>query len=315
MKSIVIYDSYTGNTKKIAYAIHTGMNRVAEQCDIARLREVNWQGLVSYDLIGLGSPVFEFRELANVTNFIEHYMESLEGKHAFAFCTHGASMGHYLSRVVPAMMQRGLVVIGWNDWYGAAHYPFFPKPYITDGHPDAIDLKEAEDFGTEMVLRSRRIYQGETQLIPAFPKGRDYDEIYGSVRQFLEGEIDKELRRAQSSWFKVNTEKCNYPKCTFCIDICPMKAIDFSVSPPVFTFKCDKCWHCEQTCPRGAIEVDWNAYKKILDQRVTEMLEELEETMEKAEAKGRFRRLVPRENIGSTPLCRSKNPPRYKLDR
>jgi len=157
MKSIVIYDSYTGNTKRIAYAIHKGMSRLREQCDIVRLRDVNLRDLANYDLIGLGSPVFHFRELANVTHFIEHNMESLDGKHAFVFCTYAGMIGHYLSRVVSALTQRGLIVIGWNSWYGSQYYPFLPKPYITDGHPDEIDIKEAEDFGTEMVIRSRRI--------------------------------------------------------------------------------------------------------------------------------------------------------------
>ena len=60
----------------------------------------------------------------------------------------------------------------------AVYYPAVPKPYFTDGHPDAIDLKEAEDFGREMVERSRRIYRGETQLIPTLPKGSEYDELY-----------------------------------------------------------------------------------------------------------------------------------------
>ena len=70
MKSIVIYFSITGNTKKIAQAIHSGMSQSGETCDIARLRDVEAQDLAGYDLIGLGSPVMWLRELANVTQFI-----------------------------------------------------------------------------------------------------------------------------------------------------------------------------------------------------------------------------------------------------
>ena len=62
----------SGNTKKIAYAIHTGICRAGEQCDIARLRDIRASDLVEYDLIGLGSPVIARKELSNVTSFIEN---------------------------------------------------------------------------------------------------------------------------------------------------------------------------------------------------------------------------------------------------
>ena len=58
MKSIVIYFSQSGNTMKVARAIHKGMSQLLEQCDIAELKKVNPQDLSKYDLIGLGSPIF-----------------------------------------------------------------------------------------------------------------------------------------------------------------------------------------------------------------------------------------------------------------
>ena len=64
MKSIVIYYSQTGNTKKIAQAIHTGMSELSEQCDIARLQDIDTEDLTKYDLIGLGEK--EYRELPGI---------------------------------------------------------------------------------------------------------------------------------------------------------------------------------------------------------------------------------------------------------
>jgi len=92
MKALVIYYSITGNTKKVAQAIHKGMcaaGRSGEKFDIAKLREVRPQDLIGYDLIGLGSPVMYRQELHNVTAFIEDGIRYAEGKHGFAFCTHG----------------------------------------------------------------------------------------------------------------------------------------------------------------------------------------------------------------------------------
>jgi ferredoxin len=312
IKGIVIYYSQTGNTKKIARAIHTGMNQGEVQCDIARLKDVNPRELTGYDLIGLGSPVIHARELPNVTQFISS-IKGLDGKHAFAFCTHGAIPGYYLARVVPAMIQRGgLTVIGWKDWFTAAFHPIIPKPYFTDGHPDAIDLKEAEDFGKEMVERSLKISLGETQLIPTLEKGKAYDEKYFPVPDSFAVAGDEFKRLVIQRNFTINAEKCNYPKCTHCMDNCPTQAINLHVSPPVFDKDCDSCFLCEQTCPTGAIEFD---YEPLDEGHKSLNVSVLKRSVDTFEAKGLFRRLVPDEKIGwDDSFWRIKKPPRFKID-
>ena len=318
MKSIVLYYSQSGNTKKIARAIHAGMKATGAQADMASIRAVDPAQLSAYDLIGIGGPVINQREPANVADFIEYCLESLDGKHGFAFCTHGALPANYLSRVVPAMSQRGLIMVGWDDWFGGAVYPAIPKPYFTDGHPDKIDLAEAEAFGTAMVTRSQRIYQGEAELIPEFPKGRAYDEIYnppGFPR--VPQEVDKAAGEAFFKFqacmqFKIDANKCRYPQCTHCMDNCPTDSIELAVSPPVFGTTCIKCFLCEQTCPQGAIETDLEGFQRHHDQFVGPVLMK---ALEGFEDRGKFRRLVPLEQIGwDTPFWRLKKP-RFKASR
>jgi NAD-dependent dihydropyrimidine dehydrogenase PreA subunit len=316
MKSLVVYYSMSGNTKKIAEAVQKGIIATGIQCDIARLKDVKTEDLSDYDLIGLGSPVINNKETINVSRFIQFTMRFVDGKHAFSFCTHGAVPAYYFARVIPALIQRGLTVIGWNDWFSTVVYPVTPIPYFTDGHPDSIDLKEAEDFGKEMVARSQRIRNGETNLIPELPKGAEYDRLYVPI---LVPPIDKELADYFKAFsvaesgieLRVKLSKCKYPKCTFCIDNCPAGNIDFSVSPPSFhKSSCEKCWHCEQTCPNGAIEVNWEAFQKAHDPLTINLLQK---SLELFEAQGRFRRLVPIKDIGwDNSLWRSKKSPRYK---
>jgi flavodoxin len=159
VKSIVIYCSQTGNTKKIAKAIHSGMYQVQKQCDIARLKDVDPGKLMDYDLIGIGSPLIHAREHLHVTGFV-NFMKSVNKKHAFVFCTHGTIPGYYLGRMVPALRERGLTVIGWNNWFASAYHPVIPKPYFTNGYPDEIDLKEAEVFGGEMQSSQMHLLHG-----------------------------------------------------------------------------------------------------------------------------------------------------------
>jgi NAD-dependent dihydropyrimidine dehydrogenase PreA subunit/flavodoxin len=254
MKGIVVYYSATGNTRKLARAIHRGMKDVMAECDIASIREADPQALKRYDLIGIGAPIWFFREPANVRTFI-YNMPKLEGKLCFPFCAHGSAPAGFMFSVVPALKRKGLTIIGYNDWYGSVDQVLhMPKPYVTDGHPDEIDLKEAENFGREMAVRAQRISSGQTHLIPKLPKGAKADPLWqphplGQPRPSPAGQMTRPQR-------KINMEKCTYPECTICVDNCPVNSIDFSVNPPVIKQNCINDSLCDKMCPVGAIEVD-----------------------------------------------------------
>jgi NAD-dependent dihydropyrimidine dehydrogenase PreA subunit/flavodoxin len=303
MKGLVVYYSQTGNTRKIAQAIHAGMRQVIK-CDIAALKETNPQALIKYDLIGLGSPTWGGVP-PNFAAFIEG-MVSLEGKHVFPFFTHGSLPAGYMHTMIPALKRKGLIVIGFNDWYGNSIQQFIPYPHFIAGHPDDIDLREAEDFGREMAQRSQRIYSGETQHIPKPPTRRELDKRYGRPLP-----LPKEAAEAEDMLLKqrkINMEKCTV--CGLCVDNCPTGSIDFSASPPVFRDSCARCWFCEQICPEGAIEVNWEPFAKLHDKLIGNLIKSLE----KAEAQGRFRRLVPLENIGwNTHWYQISGHPRYVI--
>jgi len=303
-KGIVVYLSYTGNTKQIAEAIHSGMSMRMDQCDMVRLRKTDPRDLIGYDLIGIGSPVRLGKMPAELGAFIAG-MDSLEGTHCFVFNTHGALPVDFMRESVTALGEKGLVVIGFKNWYCAVYLPYVPKPYFTDGHPDEIDLIEAEDFGREMVERSQRIYNGQTNLIQQLPEGVLYDEIYGAR---IKGELPPEVMKARASGFSIDMEKCT--RCNYCLELCPTNSIDFSADPPVFHM-CDQCWLCEQTCPEGAISFNYPPLHKshniVVAQRFVPALK-------RAEEMGRFRPLVKPEEVGwDTPLYITKRPPRFKI--
>jgi flavodoxin/ferredoxin len=317
MKSIVIYFSQTGNTRQIAEAIQAGISDSSVPSDIARIQDIKAADLGKYDLIGLGSPVWHRREPTNVLSFIEYYLQSLEGKLAFTFCTHGVFPGHFIGRVVPALQLEGLTVIGWKNWYCSCFVPEHPKPYFTDGHPDEIDLKEARNFGQEMADRARRVASGESHLIPELPKGKAYHEMYpgpGSTDRagstHPAGTEIKDLIDLRSFDFRVNLKKCLYPKCTICVDNCPTHSINFTLTPPLFRKNCDRCWFCEQICPRGAIEVDWAPIAEFVDENITDKWFQY---ADEAVNKGRLRQLVDPQDIGRKTAWHTRPKPRLKL--
>ena len=98
-------------------------------------------------------------------------------------------------------------------------------------------------------------------------------------------------------------DKCIYPGCTLCVDNCPMEDIDLSASPPQFARNCTSCFFCEMICPDGAIKIDYEARTKASLKHIEKLFLE---NLGKAEAEGRFRKLVPFESI-------DMNRPYYKV--
>ena len=306
MRGLVVYYSQTGNTKKVAYSIHKGMSQLMEQCDIAPIKEIDPRVFYQYDLVGLGSPIWGTTP-DNVTRFIYSIPHS-DGKHIFSFNTHGSLPRWYFPVVIRRLNERGFKVIGYRGWFASVHIQCFPSPYYTDGHPDEIDLNEAEDFGREMVEVSRRITAGGTQLIPPVP----------DFAPPLPYKLPLGIRSPHGNT-KYNKEKCLYPKCHLCMDNCPNNYIDLGASPPKFGDRFTECTsgcsYCELICPTAAIYIDEDDLKWG-----TELLQThhdyFEQTLAEEEAAGNFRRLVPLDKIGwDTPyyIVHNKHP-RYRID-
>jgi flavodoxin/NAD-dependent dihydropyrimidine dehydrogenase PreA subunit len=284
MKCVVIYFSQTGSTEKIAKAIHEGVKKAAGNCDILKIKDANPRRLYEYDLIGLGSPAFG-PEPENVRNFIND-MRFVGGKHIFSFFTHGLLPLGYFPSIYPKFADRGLVVIGMRDWYTNVWISHAAKPYLSDGHPDEIDLKESEEWGQEMVDHSRRISAGETSLIPAKPP-KAFKDL-----EFPPFCPDPEFLEVFRTKIKYHKEKCKYPKCRLCMDNCPMDGIDLSMSPPVIAKPCIDCEYCTKICPTGAIE-NYEFYAWTTPPFYNHMRLYFLSLMKQAEAEGGYRRLVP----------------------
>ena len=169
MKSLIVYYSQTGNTGKIARAIHRGLARHVERCDLKTVAEADPEQVEAYDLIGIGSPVWCGAETPNIRRFIEA-LPVQQGRHIFSFNTHGVMPEQFFPTVVRRLKGRGFTVIGMRDWFGEVRFQMAPCPYYTHGHPDETDIEEAEDFGREMAEVSRRISAGKSGLIPAMPE-------------------------------------------------------------------------------------------------------------------------------------------------
>ena len=228
LKGIVVYYSATGNTATIANAIYKGMKSVIS-CDIVQVKKMDPKKMAKYDVMAIGSPNWYFREPAVFRTFTDD-LPRLDGKHCVIFGTHGTMpIGQFWS-ISRNPVRKGVTVIGWCDWYGPDFLtPTHTLPHPAWGHPDSIDIAEAEAFGKRMAEYSVQIYAGKTELIPEIPKPDLNDKEQSIWAPRAEGRNITFAGPPPGSVPQFDLSKCVYPRCTQCEDNCPANAIDLSV--------------------------------------------------------------------------------------
>lgn len=120
MKAIVIYYSYSGNTKNIALHIAEALNADTAVIDTVKAYEGDYDAVVKqgkdeinkgfkppikpinvdlsqYDTIILGTPVWWYTFAPAVKTFIES--NNLAGKTIYPFATNGGWLGHTLKTI------------------------------------------------------------------------------------------------------------------------------------------------------------------------------------------------------------------------
>jgi flavodoxin/Fe-S-cluster-containing hydrogenase component 2 len=186
LKGCVVYYSATGSTAKVAKAIHRGMKTLIA-CDIFPIKKADPKKMGDYDMVAIGGPIWYSREPANLKLFI-NMMPDMTGKLCVPFCSHGTGPNGFMYSISKNLLKKAFTIIGWNHWYGSVfHVLHQPKPYVTDGHPDKIELQEAEAFGREIVERAQKIYAGKKDLIPEIPIGDDVDTLWRSGNMRRQG--------------------------------------------------------------------------------------------------------------------------------
>lgn len=276
MKTLIICFSMSGYTQKVAEHIARGIRERSGHCDVRSLVEADTRTLGQYDLVGLGCPVYYYKEPFNVTDFMDSLPE-LPGKHWFVFCTHGMVLGKTLVSMSDRLKEKGIQVIGYFHTYADAKAPFFPHPVPTTGHPDSQEYEEASAFGRELVERSRRIAEGEVGLVPSpDPVTKEWIELADMTTRETLGQFMPPLR--------IDMDKCI--ECHECEESCPAKGIDVGAVPPRIQNPCIYCYQCPMICPTLAIDADWDMLKSFFNEDLAvRYLAELG----KAEAKGEFR--------------------------
>ncbi|MEM1552736.1 MAG: NAD(P)H-dependent oxidoreductase [Candidatus Bathyarchaeia archaeon] len=128
-KILVIYDSKTGNTEKMAYAVAEGAKEVeGTEVIVKKVDQTSLEDLLAADGIIMGSPTYYGQMSAKLKALIDGSVKihgKLEGKVGAAFTSSGGTATGAettLLSIINAMLIHGMIVQGRaNDkHYGAA---------------------------------------------------------------------------------------------------------------------------------------------------------------------------------------------------
>ena len=133
--AIVVYDSWTGNTEKVAKAIANGLGTTAIHVKNNPPRRMK--------LLVVGSPVH-----FGATNRILEYLKTVDPEAMAIFLTYGATgklARHTIMNSLKQMKMPGVDYLGTFISKG-----FHPILLLYQSHPDNKDLKDAKQFGGEL---------------------------------------------------------------------------------------------------------------------------------------------------------------------
>jgi NAD(P)H dehydrogenase (quinone) len=126
---LVVYDSKTGNTEKMAFAVAEGTKQVKNvEVNVKRAEQTSLDDLLEADGIIMGSPTYFGQMSAKLKALIDESLKihgRLEGKVGAAFTSSGGTATGAettLLSIVQAMLIHGMIVQGRSDdkHYGAA---------------------------------------------------------------------------------------------------------------------------------------------------------------------------------------------------
>jgi len=155
MKMLIVYDSRTGNTEKMAHAVAKGVEAAGVEAILKKIDDAKVDELTQVQGLILGSPVYYGLPTAKIKEFIDEsvkYHGQLEGMVGGAFCSAGGTHTGSETTIVAlleALMVHGMVVQGTSakNHYGAASV----------GAPDDDDVEVCHRMGERLAKLVKKL--------------------------------------------------------------------------------------------------------------------------------------------------------------
>jgi NAD(P)H dehydrogenase (quinone) len=144
-KVLIVYDSRSGNTEKMAHSIAGGVGEKKVEVHVKKVDDTSIEDLVDHDAIIMGSPTYYGQMSGKLKELIDESVRvhgKLEGKVGAAFTSSGGTATGAettLLSILQAMLVHGMIVQGTSDFkhYGSAAV----------GSPNKGDLEDCRELG------------------------------------------------------------------------------------------------------------------------------------------------------------------------
>jgi NAD(P)H dehydrogenase (quinone) len=155
VKILVVYDTKSGNTEKMAHAVAKGAEQAGAEVLLKRVDQVKNSDLQGADGIIMGSPTY----FGQMSNRLKHIIDDsiqlhtkLGGKVGAAFTSSGgiaSGAETTLLSILQAMLIHGMVVLGNAEdrHYGVA----------VQGAPKSPDLEACEELGARVATLVQKL--------------------------------------------------------------------------------------------------------------------------------------------------------------
>ncbi len=243
-KCLLIYFSQQGSTKKVAQSIARGLKEKKIAFEFHSLIGGTVPSLDSFDMIGLGFPVYYSNPPFSVAGVVRD-LPDMAGKPFFTFTLHGSYRGDASTIIRKALADKNAGDLGYYHCPGENHfYGYLKSGYLfSPGRPNDEDLGGAVDFGRELARR----FNGGAYEAEAFD--RPAPIMYRIERFALNEWI---VRNLYSRLFRVDKNRCT--DCGACVKACPTGNIARDEKGRLIRGRnCILCLACESVCPGEAV--------------------------------------------------------------
>jgi NAD(P)H dehydrogenase (quinone) len=157
MKVLVVYDSRTGNTEKMAFGVKEGLEATGVEAVVKKVDDADVDEIPQYEGLILGSPVYYGLPSGKIKEFVDASVKfhgKLDGTIGGAFASSGGTHSGAETTVIAlleALMVHGMIVQGTS---GRNHY----GP-ASVGAPDDVELETCRALGERVANLVKKIHR------------------------------------------------------------------------------------------------------------------------------------------------------------